>query len=488
MKRIVKIAWVICAAAALGACSASGTPGPKINAVDPNYGKLQFAVGTANLYGSATPSLNVVSTLRQPNGHSAYGVDTPTITGPFVFNVAPEPANGTLSDPYTTLVTAPPGPSLAEANGAAAAIAGTPQTVAPGTPFCDGIGTLPPGFTTCPGGISPDASTFGQSGGVFAMGIAPYNSVAATGQSYSYAPFAQPMYETAGHFPFVDWGGPPAFDPDGNGMGTRDGLIVTGVDSFGDPYFLGVGEGISIFEGATPSTGSYTLSVQLAIAGPGGPSFLTKTATANLGSLALLPVIAAPLVTPDGGGGATFSIDASSLPAGVTEALVQIIDYGPGAGPNHPQPTGALTAPNCQGPKGTNFAPVYYTFEVTSNGANTLGQTNGPNTNLGGGVNNLQPSPSICTAAQNTAAGTGTVGDNITVQIIGFDYPAYEAAVGLIGQTVPQTPTIVGSNGQADITVSIPEEEDYPLYTQQALARVHRKVGPHAIVHHHRKP
>jgi hypothetical protein len=258
MKQIARIAWVLCASAALAACSASGTPGPKLNAVDPNYGKLQFAVGTANLYGLAPPSLNVVSTLRQPNGHSAYGVDTPAITGPFVFNVAPEPANGVLADPYTTLVTAPPGPSLAEANGATPSIGGTPQTVHPGTPFCDGIGSLPPGFTSCPAGISPNASTFGQSGGVFAMGIAAYNTVASTGQSYSYAPYAQPMYETAGHFQFVDWGGPPAFDPDGNGMGTRDGLIVTGVDSFGDPYFLGVGEGISIFEGATPNTGTYS--------------------------------------------------------------------------------------------------------------------------------------------------------------------------------------------------------------------------------------
>jgi hypothetical protein len=209
--------------------------------------------------------------------------------------------------------------------------------------------------------------------------------------------------------------------------------------------------------------------------------------------LTLLPTIAAPLVTPDGGGGATFSIDASNLPAGVTEALVQIIDYGPGGGPNHPQPTGALTAPNCQGPKGTNFAPVYFTFEVTANGTNTLGQANGPNTNLNGGVNNLQPSPSICTQAQNQAAGTpdqfgNFVGDNITVQIIGFDYPAYEAAVGLLGQNVPQAPAISGPSGQSDITVSIPEEEDYPTYAQQPLLRVHRKVGPHAIVHHHRKP
>src|SRR5579859_2977620 len=103
MKRFILTCCGLGASAALAACTAAGTPGPTINAVNPNYGRLQFAVGTANLYGTTT-GLNVVSTLRQPNGHSAYGVDTPTITGPFVFGVGAVPANGTLPDPYTTFV------------------------------------------------------------------------------------------------------------------------------------------------------------------------------------------------------------------------------------------------------------------------------------------------------------------------------------------------------------------------------------------------
>src|SRR5579864_1312594 len=168
------------AAAGLSACTAAGTVSPSINSVNPNYGSLQFAVGTANLYGQ-TSGLNVVSTLRQASGASAYGVDTPSITGPFTFNVAPAPANGNLSDPYTTLFSNPNagnlGPSLSETSGAAPAITGTPETVHPGTPFCDGIGSVPAGFTSCPGGISPNATTFGQSGGVFATGIGPFNTV-----------------------------------------------------------------------------------------------------------------------------------------------------------------------------------------------------------------------------------------------------------------------------------------------------------------------
>jgi hypothetical protein len=339
-------------------------------------------------------------------------------------------------------------------------------------------------FTTCPAGISPNASTFGQSGGVFAMGIAPYNTVGSTGQSYSYQPIPQPMYDTTGHFQFVAWGGPPAFDPDGDGMGTRDGLIVTDFDSFGDPYFLGVGEGITIFEGVTPSTGTYGLSIQLAIAGPGGPQILTKTTSATLNSLALLPTISAPVVTPDanGDGGAAVTVTAANFPGGaVTEALVQIIDYGPGAGPNNPQNSGNPTQANCQGPKGTNFAPVYFTFFVNAAGTYTLGPSQGPNLNLNGGRGNLQASPSICTAAQNQAAGApdqngNFVGDNITVQIIGFDYPDFEAAHSLLGNSVPQAPSITGAGGQSDITVSIPEEEDAPLYTQSGLSRVHHRV------------
>ena len=480
MKRLTLFAYGAAACAVMAGCTAAGTPGPTINAVNPNYGKLQFAVGTANLYGTTT-GLNVVSTMRQPNGHSAYGVDTPTITGPFTFSVGPAPAIGFgLPDPYTTFANL--GPSLPETTAATPLIGGTPQTITVGTPFCDGIGSVPPGFTVCPSGVSPNATTFGQSGGVFAMGIAPYNTVASTGQSYSYQPYAQPMYEQTGHAQFVPWGGPPAFDPDGDGMGTRDGLIVTDHDSFGDPYFLGVGEGVTVFEGVTASTGSYTLQAQIAVAGPNGPQILNKTATANLASTAMLPTITAPIVTPDsnGDGGASVAVTPSNFPGSpLTEALVQVVDWGPGGGPGN----GGGFNPNCQGPKGVSFAPVYYTFFVTSATTYNLGATQGPNTNLTGGRNNLQPSPSICTATQNQNAGAANAGDNITVQIIGFDYPDYEAAHSLLGNTVPQAPAIVGAAGQSDITVSVPMEEDAPTYTPYAVSPV-RHIRPHARIHH----
>ena len=482
-------------AATVAACTAGGAPGPSISSVnvgDPNYSHLQLAVGTANLYGTVT-GLNVVSTLRQPNGRSAVGVDTPTLTGPFTFSAAatPAPASG-QSDPYTTVfpqlspTIAPAiiGPSLPETTAASVAITGTPQTVHPGTPYCDSTGSVPNlDFSVCPNGISPNASTFGESGGAFAMGLAPYNTVAAQGQSYSYAPYPQPMYEN-NHPQFIPWGGPPAFDPDGNGMGTRDGLVPLGFDSFGFPFWLGVGEGVTAFENVTPAVGTYQLSISIGIIGNGGPSFVTISKSAMLSSLSLLPTVTAPTVLPDanGDGGATFT---ATVPAPVTEALVQIVDFGPGGDPTNTSGPGPS---NCQGPKGTAFAPVYYTVKITASGTYNLPPTDGPNTNLNGGSQNLTPSPSICTAAQNNASGNTNAYDTFTVQMIGFDYPDYEAAFSLTQQNTPQAPTITGPNGQSDITVSSMVEEvcsssssctSTPLLRiRHGLRPLRRGVGP----------
>ncbi|MDQ6781213.1 MAG: hypothetical protein M3Z37_08715 [Candidatus Eremiobacteraeota bacterium] len=465
----------------LAACSAGATGAPNVNQNnphDPNFSALQLAVGTANIYGNGNPALNIVSTLRQPNGTSATGVNTPTLSGPFTLTVAAQPGGGTFSDLYQTVLGAPtvptpPGPSLSETTGAPV-ISGTSQTVHPGTPFCDTSAGVP-GFKTCLPNIPPNVTSLGQSGGVFASGIAPYNHSGPN--SYSYQPYAQPLYAggvgtpTAdGVMQFIPWGGPPAFDPDVNGMGTRDGIYpLPGTDSFGDPYFLGVAEGITTFEYVRPQIGAYALATQIGTVGSGGAfNITTVSASATLSSLALLPALATPVVTPDasGDGGATFT---AALPAGVSEALVQIVDYGPNAGPQH----GGANVANCHGPKGTSFAPVYYTVFITASGTYQLGALHGPNTNITGGVGNLTPSHSICTLNDNNNPPDGgtpptpPAGDNITVQMIGFDYPAYEMVSGLLAPTVPQRPTLAGANGQADITISHPVEEDYPNYTTQ---------------------
>ena len=468
IKRIVRAALAASGFSVAAACSGGGTGGPGINSVNPtspSYSSLQFAVGTANLY-NGTLGLNVVSTFRQTNGTSATGVNTPVITGPFTFTAAP--ASGGGPDPYSSVLNG--GPSFTETSLAPAAITGTPQTVAPGTPNCDG--NAAPATIICPAGIPPNTTTFGQSGGVFAMGIAPYNHQGSTGQSWSYQPYAQPFY-SSGHVPLIPWGGPPAFDPNGTGLGERDGVgsINPGLDGFGDPYFLGVGEGITIFDGVNPGTGAYTLSVTIATVGNGGGiSTSSVSKTAGLQSLALLPAITAPALTPDanGDGGATFT---ASLPAGVTEAYVQIVDYGPNGGPI--ESNSAPNPINCQGPRGTVFAPVYYTIHISSSASATytLPATIGPNLSTSGGISSIQPSPTLCTAAQNTAAngGTATAADDFIVQMIGFDYPIYQAALGLTQPMTPESPPIANAAGQADTTISIPMEQNAGGPPQPAL-------------------
>jgi hypothetical protein len=152
------------------------------------------------------------------------------------------------------------------------------------------------------------------------------------------------------------------------------------------------------------------------------------------------------------------------LPARVTEELVQIVDYGPGGGP---LAGGGASNYNCHGPKGTSFAPVYYTVPVHAAGAFNIGALHGAN-NEAGGVGSLTPTPSICTQPQNNSAYTAAgklplpnAGDNFTVQVIGFDYPAYEAAFGLTQASTPQAPPITGPSGQSDLTISLPVEEDW---------------------------
>jgi hypothetical protein len=473
MRSIDRFARSAVGLALLAACSPGATGAPPItttNPGSPSYSKLQLAVGTANLYGVQV-GLNVVSTLRQPNGASATGVNSPQLTGPFGLVAAAQPAAGAkaLADPYTTIPNG--GPSVPEVTARSLGISSTPQTVQLGTPFCDLVGAAPAGFTACPSGFKPNASSFGQSGGVFAMGLAPYN-VFASGQAYSYVPYAQPFYDAGDpNAPFVPWGGPPAFDPDGNGMGTRDGLVPLGSDFFNLPYFLGVGEGIAAFAGVQPHSGSYHLAVAIGVIGNGGGQQITTiTASGSLTASRVLPMVTAPLVSqdPNGDGGATFT---ATLPSGVSEALVQIVDFGPGGSPavspgassscsSSFSSCGPVVLPNCQGPKGTAFAPVYYTVLVTHSGRYTLGTTHGPNTSQNGGRSNLKPSPSLCTAAQNKAAGETNAADTFSVQMIGFDYPAYEAAVSLTKQTVPQVPDITGPGGQSDVTISAPIVEN----------------------------
>jgi hypothetical protein len=421
------------AAALLAGCGGGGSNGiPPISSVNPtSSGVLQFAVGTANLYGTMT-GLNVVSTYRQSNGLSNVLVDTPTITEPFVL-----PAAGTAGDGVDAYSTLPTGPSASEV-ATGAEITGTSQSLHPGTPACDQATSCSVASASGPNvTIPPNTTTFGQSGGVFTNGISPGNSTTG-GVASSYVPYAEPLYDTASGNAFIPFGGPPAFDPDKDGLGLRDGLFNLGAGVLGIPL------GISTFAGVKISGGAYKLSLAVPTS---TSSYGTVSASATLGSTALLGTITAPTLALDGKGGGTFTV--ASLPTGVTEEVVEIVDFG----------TGTDAPDNCQGAIGATIdnqgggaGPVYYTILVKSAGTYTLPDSIGPNTTISSGKNTITPSPSICTVAQNTAtAGTAAPGDTYTVQAIGADYPLYES---LYPNTTSESPTITGASGQADITIS----------------------------------
>ncbi len=415
IKRLLAPAGALLSAVALASCSGNGNSPQSVTTVNPLTGKLQLAVGTANIFGDmpsvAKTGLNVVETFRQPQGAQAPGdtdalVDTPTLSGPFTLPTAV----GMADDFGATIAT---GPSSGEAG--KSTITSTPQQN-PGT-----------------NGPSIPPSTLGVAGGATGLGLEPFNytttgtSSNAAGVPATFVPYAVPAYDAVSPDPnaFVPWGGPPAFDPNKDGKGERDTLALS-------PTILGLSEGLDVFEGVPPTLGTYTLAVNIATSNSPGAG--TVTTTARLNSGALLPAATPPTVASlDGNGGGSFAV---TLPAGVTEGYIQIEDIGP--------PTTGAAKKSCNGSDGT---PVYYTIHVTASGTFTLPATSGPGA-PGTTV------PSICTSAQNTATnmGTTTDGDQFTLQFVGFDYPAFAASYP--NSNGNPAPTLAGANGQADITIS----------------------------------
>jgi len=444
MKRFRVFLACTAAGVMLSACTQGATGPPGITSSNPlANSKLQMAVGTANIQG-AGPFLNVISTMRQPSGDSAVLADTPKLTGPFTLPAA-VPCCGLPYDGYSTLYAGPSAQEVA----AGGTIEGTPQSIVAGTPLCDSN-------VNC-GNIPPNSDTFGLSGGDFGLGFAPYNSTI-NGTATFYEPYVEPLYDTLGGT-FLPWGGPPAFDPLGDGMGWRDGQFnICEGGGCGLGQILGIAEGITVFENVTPALGSYNLTVTIPTSPTSSGSVST---TASLTSAAMLGTAAAPTIGAfDGSGGVALTV---AFPAGVTEGYIEVIDFGPTVNPNNQ---------TCQGVTGTSFAPVYYTIHVTAGGTFNLPDTDGPNFVPYGQSKPTGASPSICTVAQNTPFGAG--GDQIVAYFIGMDYPLYAASY--TGSKQTQTPTIAGAGGQADITISAPS----PPTTSTSRTRFgHGTVQPH---------
>jgi len=351
VKRTQSLSALLFAGALLAGCSTNGSSiNPSVTQANLPSDTLQFAVGTANIGQTGDIGLNTVVTFRQPNGNSATLLNTPTITGPAGFVV---PGYGV--DTGTNHISA------------------TPQQANPQPP--------------------PPKTTFGQAGGAFSYGFAPFNSTTTGAAKYPGNPplYNEPFYGAA---VLAYYGGPPAY-PFFN-----DGTFPGG--------FLGYSQGFTMFD-AAPVAGTYTLSVLVPAQNAPQQTF---TAAGTIANLTPLPALLPPTFVDTAGGGATGVVTVPADPR-IVETIVYLSDDTTGV---------YYTA----GPlKGTG--PLTYTI------ANNLGPCGSP-------------------GCQSTKPGTTfNAGDTVEVYAASFDYPAFEA--GPPNSKTPN-PTITGAGGQADITTS----------------------------------
>jgi hypothetical protein len=376
---------------ALGGCGGSGgVSEPPVTKANLSSDVLQLAVGVAT-FANGAQGLNVVSTFRQPNGLSATLVNTPTLSGPFT-----NPAPSSQSCPGSSFVAGLVGRAylagFAEYNGGFSVVGGAGTDA--GTHTISGSPQVPP--------ANPVAcTTLGEGGGVFAYGLALQNQT--PDQTLNVGPayfYPQPLYAPPLQSPLRYVGGPPAYP------NTRTGTYPSG--------FVGYPQGFLTFAIGVPPAGMYTMNVLVPAANAASATF---NASATIAIPSGLPAFAAPpTVTEDanGDGGLTVAFVA---PPGVTESVVDIVDIGPNAAASGSNPA----------------APIFYTVVAHGSGAQSV--TLPPN--LGPVAPSGSASPSI------------VPGDDYAVQVIGADYPLFEAGPPV---NTGATPTIAGANGQADIT------------------------------------
>jgi hypothetical protein len=310
-------------------------------------GKLQFAVGTANIGypGGQFAGLNTVVTFRKANGGSATAVNSPQIVGPSGFLV---PAGELESD---------------------------------GTPNAD-AGTNTINYTPQAGG--PE-TTFQTNGQATLYGFGPNNYD--TSGSANFGDYTLPFYsdqipdttDTGGYPASAFYGLPPAWPAAPAGTG-----------------FPGYNLGFVDFATA-PVSGTYALNVIVPVSVGSSQKSASYSTSATLNASQVLPALAAPTFTFDSTG--TGGTLAATIPAGVTEVIVEFTDTTSG------------------------FAGTYL-FTPTS------------------------PAPQTIADGDATAAT-----DGYTIAAAGFDYDAFGPSAPANTQ---QTPTITGSAGQDDITTSPP--------------------------------
>lgn len=401
VRTLLGVAGLLWVGAAMAGCS-SLTNGRSVTPIQTqttlSTAALQLAVGTARLPSGAT-GLNVVSTFRQTTGLSATLVNTPTLTGPSGFVVPKSTLAADTGGGNSGSTSAGSGGSGTD--GGTNHISGTPQqqfaSPAPATsPAAGTVGT-----------------TLGQNGGIFASGIAPFNAQQSTSALYPGSQsvvstfrngFVQPFYvasASATTFPLPIVNGPPAV-PFFN-----DGTYGSG--------FSGYLPGFSTFA-ATPVAGAYTLSVLVAAANANSQTF---TATGTIASTNPLPALAAPaFVKETAAGGATWTV-AVPADARIVETLLYVIDVPASGTPNF------FTV----GPQtGTGTLTFALPGNLGACAVDAVGCSTGPN-----------------------AGPTIGSGDTYVAFAASFDYKQFEAEPP--GNTT-QSPTLTGSGGQSDVSLS----------------------------------
>jgi hypothetical protein len=391
VKRLTSLCAATVGLALLTACGGGSNNGavPSSSQANLSTNKLQVAVGTAYNAADGSTGLNVVETFRQSNGLSAVLVNTPSITGPTGFTV-----------PAATFATGAYGTGNTDAG--TASITGSPQV---------NVNT------------AAANTTLGTFTGAFSYGLAPLNSDEQGAEGYYPGnPNATPAwgFTSSAYYANAVGAAPPWLPASGTlpwwpqpfgAAATDQGLYLLGspaVPFFSNGTFpggfAGYSPGFTAFE-ITPVAGTYTLTVKVATSNAGSPSF---TAT---GALTSVTPLAAPTttVTEVTGGGLTGTLTGGT---GVTESVVFIEDVTSG---------------------------MYYSVEVTgASGTWTLPATLGACNGSGCQNSASTQEPSIAT------------GDTYVVTPISFDYPALED--GPPGNT-SQTPTLVGTAGQADLSI-----------------------------------
>jgi len=278
-------------------------------------------------------------------------------------------------------------------NGLSATLVNTPTITGPAA-FAVPSGGLDTGTNMISGspqvaaGLTTTSTTFGQGGGAFAYGFAPLNI--SQNSPANFGSYSLPFYvASAAQAQYL--------------IGPGNTYVSNFRDGTQAPGFGGYASGFTDFA-ATPVAGTYTLGVKIPLAIGSIPDF---TAAATLGTTVPLPLFAPPAYTTDGAGGGTVAV---TVPAGVTEALVYVVDGKTG-----------------------NFFTL-------------LTRTQGPQA--------LTLPGNIGPIAKGVAGPSIPVGNPVFVYAVGFNYPAIEASP--IGASPSQTPVITGANGQADITSSDP--------------------------------